>query len=182
MTADSWSEDAQGIWQSQESVVTRMSPDEMRIRANRWSREFGRTNWIAFVCAGALFLFFLLMLAVNHTALQRVGAAIGLGSAVYLVAVGLRIASRRWTDDGATCLRAYRSQLQRRRQADMGAAQTILLMMAGCALLTPPGPLGRWTLQAATQLGAGVVVYVYMRREARRFQARIDDLTRLEGD
>ena len=34
MTADLWSEDARGIWQSQESVVTRMSADDMRARAD----------------------------------------------------------------------------------------------------------------------------------------------------
>ena len=32
MTADLWSEDAQGLWQSQESMVTRMSAEDMRIR------------------------------------------------------------------------------------------------------------------------------------------------------
>jgi hypothetical protein len=182
MTADSWSEDARGIWQSQESVVTRMSADEMRARASRWNREFGRTNWIAFACAGVLLLFFILMLMINQTALQRVGAAIGIASAAYLVGVGLRIASRRWVDESATCIRAYKAQLERRRQADMGSARTILLMMTGCALLSSPGDWIPWTLQVASQLGAGIVVYVYVSRQARRFQARIDELTRLEGD
>ena len=51
MTADLWSDDARGIWQGQESVVTRMSVDEMRARASRWNREFERTNWIAFACS-----------------------------------------------------------------------------------------------------------------------------------
>ncbi len=51
MTADVWHDDARGIWQSQESVVTRMSGDDTRARAERWNREFGRTRWIAFVCA-----------------------------------------------------------------------------------------------------------------------------------
>ena len=75
MSADVWHDDARGIWQSQESVVTRMSADDMRARAERWNREFGRTNWIAFACAAFFLAFFLLMLAINHTPVQRAGAA-----------------------------------------------------------------------------------------------------------
>ena len=107
MTADLWSEDACGLWQSQKSVVTRMSADDMRERATRWNREFEGTNWIAFVCAGFLLLFFVSMLVINQTAIQRVGAAIGIVSALYLVGLGLRIASRRWVDETTTCVRAY---------------------------------------------------------------------------
>jgi hypothetical protein len=183
MTADLWNEDACGLWQSQQSVVTRMSADDMRERAKRWNREFEGTNWIAFACAGFLLLFFLSMLVINETAIQRVGAMIGIVSALYLVGLGLRIASRRrWVDETATCVRAYKAQLERRRQADMGSARTILLMMTGCALLNSPGDWLPWTLQAASQLGAGILVYVYLRRQARRFQTRINDLTRLESD
>ena len=64
----------------------------------------------------------------------------------------------------------------------MGSARTILLMMLGCALLGNPGDGGSWALQAVGQLGAGIVVYVYISRQARRFQARIDELGRLEGN
>ena len=182
MTADLWSDDARGIWQGQESVVTRMSVDEMRARAGRWNREFERTNWIAFACAGVLGLFFVPMLLITQTTLQRTGAAIGIASAIYLVGVGVRIASRRWVDESATCVRAYKAQLERRRQADMGSARTIVMMMTGCALLNTPGHLAPWILQAAGQLGAGIVVYVYISRQAARFQTRIDELTRLEAD
>ena len=181
MTADLWSEDARGLWQSQESVVTRMSADDMRARANRWNRAFESTNWIAFACAGFLLLFFVAMLAINQTAIQRVGAAIGIVSALYLVGLGLRIASRRWIDETATCVRAYKAQLERRRQADIGSARTILLMMTGCALLSSPGDWVPWTLTVASQLGGGIVVYVYLCRQARRFQTRINELTRLNG-
>lgn len=180
MTADSWSEDARGIWQSQESLVTLMSTDDMRERANRWNREFERTNWIAFACAGVLLLFFVPMLVIDQSWLQRTGAAIGIAAAAYLAGVGLRIASRRWIDEGATCVRAYKAQLERRRQADMASARTILLMMTGCALLSEPADWLPWTLQVASQLGAGLVVYVYVSRQARRFQTRIEELTRLE--
>jgi hypothetical protein len=182
MTADSWSEDARGIWQSQESVVTRMSADDMRARADRWNREFGRTNWIAFACASVLLIFFVWMLVINQTALQRLGAIVGIASGVYLVRVGMRVAGRRWADNGATCVRAYKAQLERRRQADMGSARTILLSLTGCALLSSPGDWLPWTLQAAGQLGTGILVYAYISRQARRFQIRIDELTRLEGD
>ena len=157
--------------------------DEMRARASRWNREFEGTNWIAFACAGVLLLFFVPMLVISETTLQRAGAAIGIVSAAYLVSVGLRIASRRrWVDESATCVRAYKAQLERRRQADMGSARTILLMMPGCALLGSPGDWGSWALQAVGQLGAGIIVYVYISRQARRFQARIDELSRLEGN
>lgn len=182
MTADRWSEDAQGIWQSQESVVTRMSADDMRARADRWNREFDATNWIAFACAGFLLVFFAWMLVINQAPLQRLGALVGIASAAYLTRVGTQIAGRSWVDNGATCVRAYKAQLERRRQADVGSAWTILLMMTGCALLSRPGDWGPWTLQAASQLGTGVLVYAYIRRQARRFQMRIDELTKLEGD
>jgi hypothetical protein len=182
MSPDPWIEDARGIWQSQESVVTRLSADDMRARADRWDRAFGQTNWIAFACAALLASFFVTMLVLNHTALQRLGAIVGVLSAAYLVAVGMRIADRRWVDEGATCVRAYKGQLERRRQADMGSARTILLSMTGCALLTSPGPWVPWALQAASQLGAGIVMYAYVSHQARRFQRRIDELTRLEGD
>jgi hypothetical protein len=181
MTADPWIEDARGMWQSQESVVARMSADEMRARAERWDRAFSGTNWIAFACAGVLLACFVWMLVVHHTALQRVGALVGIGAAAYLTAVGMRVASRRWLDGGATCVRAYKAQLERRRQADLGAARTILLSMTGCALLSTPVAWGPWTLQAAGQLGAGIITYAYITRQARRFQVRIDELTRLEG-
>ena len=180
MTADVWHEDARGIWQSQESVVTRMSADDMRARAERWNREFGRTNWIAFACAFFL-AFFLLMLAINQTAVQRAGALLGIAAAIYLAGAGFRIASRRWVEDGATCVRAYKMQLQRRHAADMASARTILLAMMGCALLSSPGYWLTWTLQAVTQAGTGVIAYVYIARQARRFQVRIDELTRLDG-
>ena len=181
MTGD-WSEDARGIWQSQQSAVTLMSTEEMRSRASRWNREFEATNWIAFVCAAGLLLFFVPMLIISETTLQRAGAAIGIVSAAYLVSVGLRIASRRWTDGSATCVHAYKAQLERRRKADMGSARTILLMMLGCALLSTPADGGPWALQAIGQLGAGIITYVYISRQARRFQARIDELDRLEAN
>ena len=182
MTADMWNEDARGMWQSQESVVTRMSASEMRARADRWNREFDRTNWIAFACASVLLLFFVPMLLISETMLQRMGAGIGITAAAYLVFVGFQIAGRHWVEEGATCIRAYKAQLERRRQADMGSARTILLVMTGCALLSSPGHWRPWALQAAGQLIAGIVAYIYVSREARRFRSRIDELTRLEHD
>jgi len=182
MTADLWGEDARGIWQSQESVVMRMSAEDMRARADRWDREFRGTNWIAFACAGVLLLFFATMLAVNETALQHVGAAIGVTAAIYLVFVGVRVARWPALDEGATCIRGYKLQLERRRFADTGSARTILMSLTGCALVTDQVNWFPWTLQAAAQLSAGVVAYVYFSRQAGRFQSRIDELTRLEGD
>lgn len=182
MTADPWGEDARGIWQSQESVVTRMSGDTMRARAERWNREFRRTSWIPFACAALFFAFFGAMLVVHHTALQRAGAIVGIAAAVHLVVLGVRIGGQRWVEDGATCVRAYKAQLERRRQADAGSARTILLAMTGCALLTDAGTWVPWTLQAASQLGAGIIAYAYVSRQARRFQVRIDELTRLEDE
>jgi len=181
MTADVWHEDARGIWQSQESVVTRMSADDMRARAQRWNSAFGRTNWIAFACAAFFLAFFLLMLAINQTAVQRAGALLGIVAAIYLAGAGFQIASRRWVEDGATCVRAYKMQLQRRHAADMVAARTILMAMTGCALLSSPGSWMAWTLQAATQAGTGVIAYMYITRQASRFQVRIGELTRLDG-
>ena len=182
MTADPWDEDARGIWQSQESVVTRMSAADMRARAERWDRAFGQTSWIAFACAALFFAFFGAMLAVHHTALQRAGAVVGLAAAAYLVALGLRVSGPRWVEDGTSCVRAYKAQLERRRQADVGAARTILLAMTGCALLTEPAAWVLWTLVAASQLGAGLIAYAYIHRQARPFQVRIDELTRLENE
>jgi hypothetical protein len=182
MAADLWHEDARGIWQSQESVVIRMPVSEMRARADRWNREFDGTSWIPFACAGVILLFFALMLAINQTALQRLGALIGIGSAAYLARVGLRVSGRRWVDEGSTCVRAYKAQLERRWQADMGSARTILMVMTGCALLSSPGEWVPWTLQIASQLGTGIVVYIYIARQARRFRVRINELTRLERD
>jgi hypothetical protein len=182
MTADLWGEDARGIWQSQESVVTRMSAEDMRARADRWDRAFRGTNWIAFACAGVLLVFFTAMLVIHQTTLQRTGAAMGIAAAVYLVFVGVRVAQRRWLDQGATCIRAYKLQLERRWLADMGSARTILLSLTGCALLTEQRDWFPWTLQAAAQLSAGVIAYVYFSRQARRFQARADELIRLEAE
>lgn len=182
MVDDVWSEDARGIWQSQASSVTRMSADEMRARANRWNQAFSSTNWIAFACAGLFLLFFGWMLVVNHTTLQRVGALVGIAAAAYLVGVGIRISDRRWSSEGATCVRAYKAQLERRRQADVGAARTILMVMTGCALLSGPEDWFAWTLLAAVQLGTGLVAYTYITRQAQRFQRRIDELTSLEGE
>jgi hypothetical protein len=121
------------------------------------------------------------MLVINQTAIQRAGALAGIAAAIYLAGAGFRIASRRWIDDGATCVRAYKLQLQRRHAADMASARTILLAMTGCALLSSSGNWVAWTLQAVTQAGTGVIAYVYITRQARRFQERIDELTRLEG-
>jgi hypothetical protein len=180
MTADLWREDAQGLWQSQECVVTQMSVDEMRTRAARWDREFRATNWIAFACAGVFALFFGWMLVVTHTMLQRIGATMGLAAAAYLVFLGTWIASHRWTEDGATCIRAYKRQLERRRMADLGSARILLLSMTGCALLSESGPWAPWTLTAATQLAAGILAYVYFSRQSGRFQARVEELDRLE--
>jgi hypothetical protein len=182
MTADLWNEDARGLWQSQESVVTRMSADDMRARADRWNREFGRTNWIPFVCSGVLLSFFILMLVINQTVLQRAGALLGVGAAICVAIAGVRMASRRWIEDGATCVRAYKLQLQRRWEADVASARTIFMVMTGCALLSEPGQWVPWLLQAVTQFGTGVIVYVYITRQARRFRTRIAELTRLEEE
>jgi hypothetical protein len=180
MTADLWNEDARGLWQSQESVVTRMSADDLRARADRWNREFRRTTWIPFGCAAVLLSFFVLMLVINQTVLQRAGALVGVGAAIYVAIAGVRMASRRWVDAGATCVRAYKMQLQRRHDADVASARTILLTLTGCALLTEPREWLPWLLQAATQLSTGIIAYVYILRQARRFQSRIDELDRLE--
>jgi len=183
MTADLWHEDAQGIWQSQESVVTRMSEEEMRARADRWHREFRGTAWIPFACAAFLLGFFVLMLAVNaDTTLQRVGACVGIGAALYLFVTGVRMAGSRWAAGGATCIQAYRNQLDRRRQADVASARTILLTMTAAALLTSPADWLPWSLTAAGQLGAGVIAYVYVMRQSRRFAERIEELARLERE
>jgi hypothetical protein len=181
MTADLWGEDARGLWQNQESVVTRMSAADMRARADQWDRAFRGTNWIAFACAGVLGLFFTAMLVVHQTPLQRAGAIVGLASAIYLVVIGVRVA-RRPPDEGATCVRAYKLQLERRRLGEIGSARTILLSLTGCALLTDQRAWIAWTLAASAQLTAGVIAYVYFSRQASRFQARIDDLTRLEAE
>ena len=181
MTADLWGEDARGIWQSQESVVTRMSADDMRARAEAWDRAFRGTNWIAFACAAVLLLFFTTMLAVNHTTLQHVGAAIGIAAGLYLVFIGVRVA-RRPADEGATCVHSYTLQLERRWLADIGSARTILLSLTGCALLTDQRDWLPWALQAAVQFGAGCIAYVYFSRQAGRFQARAAELARLERD
>ena len=53
--------------------------------------------------------------------------------------------------------------------------------MTGCALLSSPGSWMAWTLQAATQAGTGVIAYMYITRQASRFQVRIGELTRLDG-
>jgi hypothetical protein len=159
-----------------------MSAEDMRARADRWDRAFRGTNWIAFACAGVLLLFFATMLVVNQMPLQHVGAAVGIAAAVYLVFIGVRVARRPALDEGATCVRAYKLQLERRGFADMGSARTILLSMTGCALLTEQRDWFPWTLQAAAQLGAGIIAYVYFGRQARRFQARADELTRLEAE
>jgi hypothetical protein len=183
MTADRWHEDAQGIWQSQESVVTRMTGDDMRRRAARWHTAFGRTAWIPFACAAFFLGFFVLMLVVNgDTALKRVGAFVGIVAAGYLCAVGVEMRGRRWDIEGATCIQAYKMQLERRRRADVASARTILLTMSAAALLTDAAGWGPWSLQAAGQLGAGIVAYVYVMRQARRFRMRINELTRLQAD
>jgi len=183
MTADLWHEDAQGIWQSQESVVSRMSEEAMRSRADRWHHEFRGTAWIPFGCAAFLLGFFVLMLAVNaDTWLQRLGAFVGIGVSVYVSAAGVRLAGRRWVSDGSTCVHAYKMQLERRRQADVASARTILLTMTAAALLTSPADWLPWSLTAAGQLGAGVIAYVYVMRQARRFETRIGELARLETE
>lgn len=182
MTADLWSEDARGIWQSQESVVTRMSGEDLRERAKRWNVAFARTKWIPFACAGVLLAFFILMLFVGHGRLQHAGALVGVTAGIYLSIVGVRLAGRRWVDDGATCVGAYKLQLERRRQAETASARAILLSMTGCALLSESADWMPWLVLAASQLAAGVIAYAYITRQARRFQQRIDELARLESD
>ena len=49
------------------------------------------------------------------------------------------------------------------------------MAMTGCALLSSPGNWMAWTLQAVTQAGTGVIAYMYITRQARRFQVRIDE-------
>ena len=181
MTADVWHEDARGIWQSQESVVTRMSADDMRARAERWNWEFGRTNWIAFACAAFFLAFFLLMLAINHTPVQRAGALLGIVAAIYAAGAGFRIASRRGSKTARRACAPTRCSCNAATPADMAAARTILMAMTGCALLSSPGNWMAWTLQAVTQAGTGVIAYMYITRQARRFQVRIDELTRLNA-
>jgi hypothetical protein len=38
-----------------------------------------------------------------------------------------------------------------------------------------------WTVQAVTQAGTGVIAYMYVTRQAGRFQVRVGELTRLDG-
>jgi hypothetical protein len=182
MTTDLWSEDARGIWQSQESVVTRMSGEDMRERATRWNIAFARTKWIAFACAGVLLAFFILMLFVSHGRLQHVGALVGITAGIYLSIVGVRLAGRRWVDEGATCVGAYKMQLERRREAEMASARAILLSLTGCALLSESADWLPWSVLAVSQLTAGLIAYAYITRQARRFQRRIEELARLESD
>ena len=72
-------------------------------------------------------------------------------------------------------------QLQRRHAADMAAARTILMAMTGCALLSSPGTLDPVRPSKLSPRRNGVIAYVYIARQARRFQVRIDDLTRLDA-
>ena len=55
------------------------------------------------------------------------------------------------------------------------------MAMTGCALLSSTEHWIPWTLQAVTQAGTGVIAYMYITRQARRFQVRIDELTRLNA-
>ena len=62
----------------------------------------------------------------------------------------------------------------------MDSARTIVMVMTAAARLSEQAGWGAWMLQAGSQLAAGAIVYVYVARQARRFQQRIDELTGLE--
>ena len=174
---------ARALWQSQESQVTALSTDDLRTRTAFLREQFRKSWLVPWVVAGFLGAFFGAMLVmVARTDVQRMGAAIGIASAVVMAGGAVWWQWRSAAGNTETGLVAYRVQLETQRTALGVCIVAIALMMTASAVLGAPDPWnavqGAWN--ASGPLLGGAVTLWYVWRQRRGYQQRIAEVAGLE--
>lgn len=169
------------VWKSQQAKVPGMSDEEMRTRSRMLQESFSRTTFVPFVVAAVIGLVFGVALLGSDGVSERAGASVGLLAAAYLVIKARRIFSRNHEHE-VTCLRSYVFQLGQQRDALKTCGATFLLIGIACILLNVQENASAWRglVSVVPAAGASVLSFIYVYRQAKRYQRRIDELLMLE--
>lgn len=178
----------QTLWQDQPVEGGRMSLDELRYRSQRLTRIIGRRNTKEYAAGAVVIVMFGYMAFVLPLPIMRVGAAMSVAGAMFIIYHLHRHGTARAmpADLGLTsCLQFHRAELERQRDLLRGVWKWYLGPLIPGMILFYLGPLLAHPERAANTLWmfAGTVAFFALigewnRRVAKRYQAGIDALER----
>jgi len=189
MAADPGPEELRALWQADGAGALRMSPEELRIRVEKVAararrRDLGAIAVSVLVSAGCLW-----STTVLRDPLARLGAALIIAAAAFMTfqALSSRKGERM---SGVGTAEFYKAQLERQRDFHRGRRfwSRALALVPGPALLFAgfarehPEVAGTIRLEAVA-FGLMLIAAVFLNRSlARRYQAQLDELNRLQEE
>ena len=182
--------DVKALWQNQKPKEVRMSVDDIRERADRDRKRVRRRTVIGSAASYLVIAYFVLMFFVVPNVIGRIGSCVTIVACAYMA---YQLHSRRGEalsgpPTGSAGIRAYRAELERQRDFHCGwwlwsrlliFSPSVLLFIGGFALSYPKLAKGLGAI-AAVMVGLTILAVPLNRREARRYQHRIDELDALE--
>ena len=186
--------DPQKIWQNQPTEPIKVSPDEIRRKAQKLQRKARMAALVSIVMGLFLFLWFARTFVRVHDVVPRIGWGLVSLWCIYCAYHGYKQMGR-LASEAALCtsFEFYRRELERQRDFDrhIWRRSGLPLAFAGMAMIVVPGLIKalespRLLLNAApffVLLAVWFVIFLSMRRRNRRkLQREIDELNVLERE
>ena len=185
-------DDVKALWQNQKPKEVRMSVDEIRERGEGDRKRVRKRTVGGLATCYLLIVYFVGMFFVVPNVIARFGSCVSIVACAYMA---YQLHSRRGkalagVPTGITGIRAYRAELERQRDFHCGwwfwsrflTFVPSYLVFIGGLILANSDLATRAALWAIAAVGVGLAILAVPlnRREARRYQQRIDELDALE--
>jgi Flp pilus assembly protein TadB len=190
MTSEFSPDDVKALWKAQKPQEVRTSVDEIRERTERDGQRVRRRTILGSAASCLAIAYFVLMFFFLPNVVARIGSCLCVLASLNLV---YQLHSRRGgalsgQPTGITGIHAYRGELERQRDFHRGWWFWSRLIIIFVSLLLFIGGFARTYPELAKGLGAIAVVAVVLailavllnRKEAQRYQHRIDELDALK--
>jgi hypothetical protein len=184
-------------WRNQETEPFRMTPEEIRKRADAMEKSFRRRTPVGFIVCGLVVAGAVWWLTIFPDPLQRIGAILTLVGIAYLAwriwsmraGAGSDLA-RAAASGGVESIASYRAALVRLRDFHRGAElwSRLALLIVGPAIFlvgfarAHPEILASIRIQAIVLVVVVVAAIILNLWISRRYARRIDDLDRLRRE
>ena len=185
MPGDYLPDDLKCLWQELSVNPAPVSPDELRTEVGKLKKWLGRRFVIGGGAALIVVVAYIAFFVIFPNVWQRVGSAMTVLGAGYMIGQILLRRSRMMLDTAGTeCLRFYREELERQRDFHQGPwfwSRLVLILpgplifIVGFARNHPQWAPFLW-FEAATFLAIAAIAVPLNLRLARKFQRRIDAL------
>jgi hypothetical protein len=187
MRSDYLPDDLKRLWQELASNPVQVSPDDLRREAGRLRGGVRlRNSFVVAVCCLIIAAYSLFTIR-SRTALERVGAVLSIAGAANMIVQFLKRPGRTIPDFGAIeSISFYRAELERHRDFHRGKGirSWLLPLLPGPIIFNLAFALDRpmfapiVALQMAVFLIAAAIVFPLNLRMARKYQRRLDALSR----